>query len=889
MSTNETPITRTAAYLVSRERLDASRRKTASTVKCNPPNKKCGSRCIPPEWDCRITGEGSDQHLAAVKTDPISGIANIQRGTSRLVRGFSRGNFSDVEGGKRAIIRGAVKIVPGNIKQKQELKAKLENRTRAIGMGLAVLTGGVAVHSLFMRTNPFGYRNGLGADINNATRAGISAVLDAVPILGTERRRVRSAAQENINNTIQRIGLEQTQGPSRLTAGLGTDYPQSLERITNTVIAEQNIAANGKLTTALRNLNERVRRSSSNQITWNAQHRDAFWNQTVRTPELESGRANIFARPAAEDFIRRQYNISAGEGLSTTELKAALADRIRAEHDDFVALARQQGFRITRSGIRESVHPGDRRRFIRDLVTNSTRIAPLSRTTRNDVTNQLENILSGRFSSQADNIYRDTLQGFDRFYGEIGQVVRNVAGAAEEQAAPRRMNHYERTLAESADMMRSAFLSNQMRNTHAVAGPAHAELIRIAYYNTRVVGTANSGISVTPRLAQSAASELAGRDLGVSEAERLLNTEYGYPRLTVVRSRGRRRDNEDLPPRVAAYLATRQDFVSSSKGQKCGASHIPKSHKCHKGGGTIAPASENKVVTTSTSPKGRLSGRTVVLGVLGVAAGTAAIMVAADAAKYYANKQLESTGNYRQVLKEQLKKDGLKLKDKDQALANYYDEVTKDWKPGEVVYYKNPIERKGHFGIYLGKREGRHQFAAAGNNTTPGQKDPLTANGVISVTEYGPKSVYDGAPVIWAKAPATVQPPRRYSDTEIVRRATLMLGKPYKLEMLENNCESWASMIVSGVPHSTQVKRFSVVTQKIIALRDKVASQASGKAFTANEMATWLAFNHRRFVADSIKAGQYTLKDPKDVLSSSMNELEAMSAIKNYLMVLMAA
>ena len=93
---NQTPETiRTAAYLAARERLDA--RKTTRNVQCNPPNIRCGNRCIPPTWDCRLKGQGTDPHLRAVKTDPLGGLANIQRGFGRISRGVVKGNFSVVE------------------------------------------------------------------------------------------------------------------------------------------------------------------------------------------------------------------------------------------------------------------------------------------------------------------------------------------------------------------------------------------------------------------------------------------------------------------------------------------------------------------------------------------------------------------------------------------------------------------------------------------------------------------------------------------------------------------------------------------------------------------------------------------------------------------------
>jgi hypothetical protein len=158
---------RTAAYLAARARLDAARTrsrsgKTSRSVNCNPPNVRCGGRCIPPSWDCRLKGEGPDPHLRAVKTDPLSGFANIQRGIGRITKGVTRGNFSEVEGGKRAIIRGVVKTVPGDIQQKKQLKTTLENRTRAIGIGLAVVTGGLGMHAILMKSNLYGYNKGWG-------------------------------------------------------------------------------------------------------------------------------------------------------------------------------------------------------------------------------------------------------------------------------------------------------------------------------------------------------------------------------------------------------------------------------------------------------------------------------------------------------------------------------------------------------------------------------------------------------------------------------------------------------------------------------------------------------------------------------------------------------
>jgi len=62
----------------------------------------------------------------------------------------------------------------------------------------------------------------------------------------------------------------------------------------------------------------------------------------------------------------------------------------------------------------------------------------------------------------------------------------------------------------------------------------------------------------------------------------------------------RRGDSADLPPRVAAYLQMRSDFVAGKKGQgkPCGESYIPKAHECNIGKGKTAPPEAGKRSST---------------------------------------------------------------------------------------------------------------------------------------------------------------------------------------------------------------------------------------------------------------------------------------------------
>jgi len=543
---------RTAAYLEAKARLDKRQGKTRNKVVCNPPNKQCGNRCIPPNWDCRFKGEGSDPQLKAVKTDPLGGIASIERGTKRIVRGISRGSFADVEGGKKSIIRGAVKIAPGNIEQKKQLKTTLENRTRAIGIGLAVITGGLSVHAILMKGNTFGYRDGLGRDINNAVRSGVNNVLDAVPILGTQRRAVRSQASTDVTRAAIRLGRTQTSGPVALSEQLDIPTTNALGQVRGTTIAQRNIENAGKLTRTINEVNTSARERNTNIYSWNEAHRQAFWNVKTKEQDISNKEINIFAKPAAEEFLRSQYDIPPSADTSSA-LKSALQEQIRAERDNYVSLARQQGFRIQRRDSRDIIHPDDNTRFVRNLVRSTAGTGVMSREARNSIEDHVQSVLGQAPSTYTNKLYRETVLGFDSFYNKVGSTSRSVAGVSSgaTEVDPRRTFNFdpqriptiprrERDILEAADEMRSRFMLNQMRGTGngalSIAGTGHAELTRIAYFSTRVNGTNNSTYSGTERVAKAAASELAGRPVtSTTEAFTLLRTQYGFTGATEVR------------------------------------------------------------------------------------------------------------------------------------------------------------------------------------------------------------------------------------------------------------------------------------------------------------------------------------------------------------------
>ena len=187
MSINPSAV-RAAAYLDTQARLDKK------GPKCNPPNRVCGNRCIPPAWKCRVKGEGTDSHSRVVAGDPLAGAASISRGRARLFKGLQTGNVTDLQAGRAAVVRGIVKSVPGqNLKQKQQLRKNVENLVIPVATGLftvwALRQGHEAAKVLFPA-----YEKGPAKNVEGAANSAISRVLDTIPFYGSYRKEQRTNA-----------------------------------------------------------------------------------------------------------------------------------------------------------------------------------------------------------------------------------------------------------------------------------------------------------------------------------------------------------------------------------------------------------------------------------------------------------------------------------------------------------------------------------------------------------------------------------------------------------------------------------------------------------------------------------------------------------------------
>lgn len=559
---------RTAAYLEARARLDA--RGKRKNVSCNPPNVRCGNRCIPPNWDCRLKGQGTDSHLRAVKTDPLGGFANIERGTKRLVKGVVKGSPSDIHGGRQAIIRGTVKIAPGNIEQKKQLRAKLEQRTYAIGIGLLVVGGAFGVHNILMKSNTFGYRNTVGRNINDSVRSGVNQVLDAVPILGAQRRRTRAAVAGASAEAAYRSAFNRAAGPETLRETLGRGGEQAIPR---TPLTDTLLEGHSNLRKAVGRV-DRDFRTSTDIYEWDKQHRSAFWGATLRAGDL--GTANreisVFARPSAEEYLARQFGVT--DPSTTSALKLGIQQRIAEERLNLISLAKQRGYRtLGGRSSREYIHGDDFQAFVRDVVGAA---GITSTPIRQGLEDHVVSVLREAPSTYTNRLYRNSVIGFHEFYQSVG----NTFVEPTTPGFQNRLSNSTQSIQQQADLLRTSFLARQINRSPDIAGPSHAELIRRAYFATRVRGTARSTYSVTGNAAISTVRELTGRNdiIGPNEAYQILRDQFGF--TGIVPPSARRDAISPEAVRARSYTQTKQQLAD--KGKPCGESFIPKNHKCGK-------------------------------------------------------------------------------------------------------------------------------------------------------------------------------------------------------------------------------------------------------------------------------------------------------------------
>lgn len=523
---------RTAAYLEARARMDFRRGKRGP-VHCTPGNKKCGNRCIPNEWDCRMKGEGNDPHLKAVKFDPVSGLANLERGAKRFGKFLRTGSFSELESGKRSVIRGAVKLKPGNLQEKKDYQTWLENNFAKVAVPIALVGGAIAVHSILKTGNTFGYREGAGRRVEETVWNGIGRALDVIPGIGHQRAYTRQRAGEVLSSLRTR-----TRGAQVLQANLGGrggEVGLEAMQIPRMGDAGVNNLRDGTAPKAIAKSLEEVDNKKLDFYTWNEKHREAFLGAKV------DGRS-VFAETTAQIALDERFNLGIGRTTNKAFYIERLSRVVTSERIALVQLAKQKGFKIYKTSNYEAVHKDDMVRFVEAVYPDLDYNDPVKVSYASRI---MQAANTGDPKTKAYSIYRKEVEAWDNYFAEVAKNVKESPGAssAHQEIRAKGIDEIRRI----ADTRRTEYLISQSKAVPR-AGLSHEQLFLRDYYHRNVVGTAKSTYAITPNLARSAASELSGRSIeSPNEAIEVLRTEYGFPTVQLIRSQTNRAQAEPRP------------------------------------------------------------------------------------------------------------------------------------------------------------------------------------------------------------------------------------------------------------------------------------------------------------------------------------------------------
>lgn len=532
-----TPDSRLAAYQATRERLDARRRTTR--VRCIAPNRVCGNRCIPPEWSCRLKGEGNDPHLKAVGrgSDPVAGLANIERGLGRLGKGAFKLSFSEIEGGRKAIARGTAKLAPGDLKRKEEIKKRTDEFLGKVLLPASAIVGVGLLHRGLR--NFKGYREGPGRRVDDATREAINLIRTNIPGYGARVRQRQQAGPSAVRAMARAERTFRTQGPEGVSADAG-------QRRTLTTMVQGQGQLDAELTTALSNSlrsvdgspNNRRRPSGLDYTEWHARSLQAFWN-TPRTQKLtptgvDTG-GSVFSIHATNSLLADSFGFARPSGNALREEGNVIVGRLSS-------YLRTTGESI-RTSMRESgLNPKDPE-AVSAFIGRSGGTTDAERLSHRTLTSA---VLNTNYETQAKSLYARTVSSYDQLFKRVSEdlaqapsidVVRNRNSAPERE---RLRNLRTESFYNDAVQAHSSYLNRQLNLPEPVYGSYTATVARRAYHARFVAGTRaqpnNNGIrlTLTSTEAYNAGIEIA-RARGIPEptnaaaALRLVNEAYGWP------------------------------------------------------------------------------------------------------------------------------------------------------------------------------------------------------------------------------------------------------------------------------------------------------------------------------------------------------------------------
>jgi len=470
---------RAAAYETVRNDLRGSQvSKTTKKVTCTPPNKKCGGRCIPPSWSCRLKGEGTNSELKVHAQDISKGGKMVVSGTQDIIKGFATLNPQRFESGRSRVIRGAVKLAPGdNLEEKKQLRRKLEQNSNVIA--------GVTFGSLGIAGAYAAVRGKLPAklreDIERPAKNAFNAVLDRAPWIGPSRARQRQAGEAAATTFGGMVtkGIKQNEAASAAAGNLGKIGPLAFRSTSADVVGSG-------LTQALDKVNRE--RKGAGFETWKQEATSTLFGAKTKAGH------SVYSERAANEYLVSKFGL----------------DSAGVERNRFVGRAVQEG--ATQAQRNTAVERGiasklgqmgqdmDRDRKVRGIASVDTykkevalpaverklRAAGLSATQRKAGMAEASDMIDSAFGTNASRkasakrIRQGTVDGYDTYFDRVAtSFQRNADTPINGRAA-------STALGDGAASLARFEIGRKTGSSPQILSRSHADLLLREHYHTRV-------------------------------------------------------------------------------------------------------------------------------------------------------------------------------------------------------------------------------------------------------------------------------------------------------------------------------------------------------------------------------------------------------------------
>lgn len=619
MTDTNLSLIRAAAFQAQTDRFDF---KTQGVKKCKPPNRRCGDRCIPPGWDCRLRGEGNDPHLKAVGkgSDPVGGFSNLERSFQRLGKGVTKLSFTELEASRRAFSRGAAKLHPGDLKEKEKAKERAFQFATWVATPAAVLVlAGLGHRGL--KSNK-AYRNGVGRKVDQAVEDTVYNISRNTPFVGGKIRAREAAARTSLN-TLGVASYRRSVGSTRaITNTSGRNrFLTSTARRQASFTDRGDVSGLDAVRRSLRSVDSTPNGGPSrlSYSEWQPKSLQAFW-RTKLPSELRGeltgdGATSLFAVGATNNLLRRTYNLpvdySAGVNLKSdaARITRVIESRLRSSRAALLADMKQRNLD---PGTDLDSYLNMQRRYwsVGDEAIDSATHESVKRL-----------LSSSDVSAYAREQYITTRKAFDHYFQQIGTdmtVPPSINNPTFNRGARARSPYADGLQGHAEGLARMGGLDWP---TARIKSPEMAELVRRAYHAKVVMGQSNPTVAYpSTRSLKAVALEISGRTGAISteEAVRIVS-EYlrpmGFAGVTPPRS-GRGDSAYE-----AAFVAT-----TTRLDKRCGKSAIPDDRKCHlptAGAATKPKAAAPKSIKPQEGPS-TLQKVATGAAVLGAVAGGAA-------------------------------------------------------------------------------------------------------------------------------------------------------------------------------------------------------------------------------------------------------------------------